>query len=195
MELFLILSLSYLIGSIPFGLIITKLILKKDIRKIGSGNIGATNVLRTGKSHLAYLTLVFDILKGIVPVLICKINFSEYIYYSAIVTLFGHIFPIWIKFKGGKGIATFIGILIAINYIHAIIYSVTWILSNFIFKYSSVSSILSTIFITFFVLLFEEIQNLYFYIAISIIFLFTHRENIKRLINKTEPKTVFFKNK
>tara|TARA_B100000427_G_scaffold329232_1_gene344618 strand:+ start:1327 stop:1914 length:588 start_codon:yes stop_codon:yes gene_type:complete len=195
MDLFLILSLSYLMGSIPFGLLITKLFLKKDIRKIGSGNIGATNVLRAGKNYLAYTTLVFDILKGTIPVFICKINFSEYIYYSAIFVLLGHIFPIWIKFKGGKGIATFIGILLAINYMYALIYSTIWILTNFIIKYSSLSSIISTIFITFFVLLFKENQNVYFYIIVSIIFLFTHRENIKRLINKTEPKTIFFKKK
>ncbi len=182
-------------GSIPFGLLITKLFLKKDIRKIGSGNIGATNVLRAGKNYLAYTTLVFDILKGTIPVFICKINFSEYIYYSAIFVLLGHIFPIWIKFKGGKGIATFIGILLAINYMYALIYSTIWILTNFIIKYSSLSSIISTIFITFFVLLFKENQNVYFYIIVSIIFLFTHRENIKRLINKTEPKTIFFKKK
>ena len=195
MDLFLILSLSYLMGSIPFGLLITKLFLKKDIRKIGSGNIGATNVLRAGKNYLAYTTLVFDILKGTIPVFICKINFSEYIYYSAIFVLLGHIFPIWIKFKGGKGIATFIGILLAINYMYALIYSTIWILTNFIIKYSSLSSIISTIFLPFFVLLFKENQNVYFYIIVSIIFLFTHRENIKRLINKTEPKTIFFKKK
>ena len=117
MDILLVASFCYLLGSIPFGLILTKLFLKKDIRNIGSGNIGATNVLRTGNKLLGYGTLFLDILKAIIPILFIKLNYYEYIYIAALCAFIGHVFPIWLKFKGGKGVATYVGILFSINYI------------------------------------------------------------------------------
>ena len=128
MELILIISISYLMGSIPFGLILTKVFLKKDIREIGSGNIGATNVLRTGNKLIGYLTLILDVLKAVIPVLYIKFNFPELVYISSLSAFIGHVFPIWLKFKGGKGVATYVGILFSINYFFGIIFIVSWLI-------------------------------------------------------------------
>ena len=132
-EIILLVILSYLCGSIPFGLILTKIFNKKDIRKIGSGNIGATNVLRTGNKLLALTTLLFDILKGFLPVLISKQYFPEFIYLCSLFAFFGHIFPIWLKFRGGKGVATFLGILFGLSYSLAFLFIFTWIVVFLIF--------------------------------------------------------------
>jgi len=115
MEIIVISILSYLMGSIPFGFILTKIFLKKDIRGIGSGNIGATNALRTGNKSLGYGTLFLDVIKAVIPVIYVKLNYSDYIFIASLCTFLGHIFPIWLKFKGGKGVATYIGILFSIN--------------------------------------------------------------------------------
>ena len=115
MELFIIGIISYLMGSIPFGLILTKIFLKKDIREIGSGNIGATNALRTGNKLIGYSTLILDVIKAVIPVLYVKINFPDMIYISALCAFLGHVFPVWLKFKGGKGVATYLGILFALS--------------------------------------------------------------------------------
>ena len=112
LDILYVFTYSYFIGSVPFGLIITKIFLGKDIRNIGSGNIGTTNVLRTGKKSLAAATLLFDILKGFVSITIAYKYFNELIYLSALICLIGHIFPIWLKFKGGKGVATYLGIIL-----------------------------------------------------------------------------------
>ena len=114
MELLTIGIVSYLMGSIPFGLILTKIFLKKDIREIGSGNIGATNALRTGNKFIGYSTLILDIVKAVIPVLYVKVNFPDLIYVSALCAFLGHVFPVWLKFKGGKGVATYVGILCSI---------------------------------------------------------------------------------
>ena len=116
MEIFLVAVFSYFCGSIPFGLILTKAFNGNDIRNIGSGNIGATNVLRTGNKYLAAVTLILDILKGYVPVVITQQFFPEYLQLSALMAFLGHVFPIWLKFKGGKGVATYLGILFALSY-------------------------------------------------------------------------------
>ena len=107
---------SYLLGSIPFGLVLTKIFLKKDIRKIGSGNIGTTNVLRTGKKSLAVATLVLDLLKGYFSIVITFTYFENLISYSSLICFIGHIFPVWLKFKGGKGVATYLGVILALSY-------------------------------------------------------------------------------
>ena len=117
MDLFLVVFLSYLMGSIPFGYLLTKIFLKKDIRNIGSGNIGATNALRTGNKMIGYSTLSLDILKAVIPLLFIKFNLPDIIYISSLCIFLGHVFPIWLKFKGGKGVATFVGILFCLNYI------------------------------------------------------------------------------
>ena len=110
-NLILVATYSYLLGSSPFGLLLTKIFLKKDIRKIGSGNIGTTNVLRTGKKYLALATLILDLLKGYLSIIITLAFFENLISYSALICFIGHIFPIWLKFKGGKGVATYLGVI------------------------------------------------------------------------------------
>ena len=116
MDLFIIITISYILGSIPFGLILTKLFLKKDIRDIGSGNIGATNVMRSGNKLVGFLTLILDIFKAVLPVIYIKFNYPDLIYICSLSVFLGHVFPIWLKFKGGKGVATYVGILFSITY-------------------------------------------------------------------------------
>ena len=192
MELILIISVSYLMGSIPFGLILTKVFLKKDIRNVGSGNIGATNVLRTGNKLIGYLTLILDVLKAVIPVLYIKINFPEMIYISSLSAFIGHVFPVWLKFKGGKGVATYVGILFSINYFLGIVFVISWLTVFFISKYSSLGSILSSLIIPIFIFLNSSYENQYFFIIMFVLILYTHRENVKRLINKEESKTKIY---
>ena len=192
MELILIISISYLMGSIPFGLILTKVFLKKDIRKIGSGNIGATNVLRTGNKIIGYLTLILDVIKAAIPVLYIKFNFPELVYISSLSAFIGHVFPIWLKFIGGKGVATYVGILFSINYFFGIIFIISWLIIFFISKYSSLGSILSSLLIPIFIFLNSSYENQYFFIIMFVLILYTHRENVKRLINKEESKTKIY---
>ena len=192
MELFLIISVSYLFGSIPFGLILTNIFLKKDIRKVGSGNIGATNVLRTGNKAIGYLTLLLDVLKAVSPVLYIKFNFPELIYISSLSVFIGHVFPVWLKFKGGKGVATYVGILFSINYIFVLIFIFSWLVIFFISKYSSLGSIISSLIIPIFIYFNSDYENEYFFIIMFVLVLFTHRENVKRLINKEESETKIY---
>ena len=136
MELFIIGIISYLMGSIPFGLILTKIFLKKDIREIGSGNIGATNALRTGNKLIGYSTLILDVLKAVIPVLYVKINFPDGVYISALFAFIGHVFPVWLKFKGGKGVATYVGILFCINIYLGLIFIASWLIIFLFSKFS-----------------------------------------------------------
>ncbi len=192
MELILVISISYLMGSIPFGLILTKFFLKKDIRDVGSGNIGATNVLRTGNKLIGYFTLILDVIKAVIPVLYVKFNFPELVYISSLSAFIGHVFPIWLKFKGGKGVATYVGILFSINYFFGIIFIVSWLIIFFISKYSSLGSILSSLLIPILIFLNSSYENQYFFIIMFVLILYTHRENVKRLINKEESKTKIY---
>ncbi len=192
MELILIISISYLMGSIPFGLILTKVFLKKDIREVGSGNIGATNVLRTGNKTIGYLTLILDVLKAVLPVLYIKYKFPELVYISSLSVFIGHVFPVWLKFKGGKGVAAYVGILFSINYILGIVFAFSWLIIFFISKYSSLGSILSSLLIPIFIFFNSSYENEYFFIIMFVLILFTHRENVKRLINKEESKTKIY---
>jgi len=192
MELILIISISYLMGSIPFGLILTKVFLKKDIREVGSGNIGATNVLRTGNKTIGYLTLILDVLKAVLPVLYIKYKFPELVYISSLSVFIGHVFPVWLKFKGGKGVAAYVGILFSINYILGIVFAFSWLIIFFISKYSSLGSILSSLTIPIFIFLNSSYENEYFFIIMFVLILYTHRENVKRLINKEESKTKIY---
>ena len=179
---------SYLLGSIPFGLIITKIFLGKDIRKVGSGNIGTTNVLRTGKKSLAAATLLFDVLKGYFSILITYNYFNDLIYLSALICFIGHIFPIWLKFKGGKGVATYLGVILGISLNLGIVFGVTWIVIALIFRYSSLSSILGSMSVWIYSIYFtNEIQS-YFLFFLFVIIFFTHKENIIRLKNSKETK-------
>tara|TARA_Y100001970_G_C14103427_1_gene786757 strand:- start:225 stop:803 length:579 start_codon:yes stop_codon:yes gene_type:complete len=192
MELTLIITISYLMGSVPFGLILTKIFLKKDIREVGSGNIGATNVLRTGNKTIGYLTLILDVFKAIIPVLYIKFKFPELIYIGSLSVFLGHVFPLWLRFKGGKGVATYVGILFSINFIFGIVFALSYLIIFFISKYSSLSSILATLIIPIFIFLNSNFENQYFFIIMFVLILFTHKENVKRLINKEESKTKIY---
>ena len=191
MDYFITSLISYLFGSIPFGFLLSKIFLNIDIRKIGSGNIGATNALRTGNKIIAYSTLILDILKAIIPVLYIKFYYQEFIFIAALCAFLGHVFPIWLKFKGGKGVATYIGILTSINIIFGLVFGAIWIIVYFISKYSSLASILSSLSIPTYILLMNQ-NNLIFYFIMFVLIFYTHRENIKRLINKEENKTKIY---
>tara|TARA_B100000945_G_scaffold203544_1_gene163595 strand:+ start:491 stop:1072 length:582 start_codon:yes stop_codon:yes gene_type:complete len=187
-EIYIVFLLSYISGSIPFGLILAKIFLNKDLREIGSKNIGATNVLRTGNKFIASLTLFFDILKGAIPIIVTNHYFPNLIYLSGLAAFLGHIFPIWLKFKGGKGVATYLGIIFALSFKLGLFFCISWILIAFITKYSSLSSIIST-FIIFLISFFENNFELNSYLFITfVIILYTHKLNIVRLKNKTEDK-------
>ena len=190
--LFLILFISYLIGSIPFGFLLTKIFLKKDIREIGSGNIGATNALRTGNKLIGYSTLILDISKAVILLLIIKFNFSEYLFISSIAVFLGHVFPIWLKFKGGKGVAAYVGILFCINIYLAIIFIIVWFVVFVISKYSSLASMSASLIVPLSSYYLLNDINYYFYIILFLLILITHRENIKRLKNNTESKTKIY---
>jgi acyl phosphate:glycerol-3-phosphate acyltransferase len=191
MEYLIITLGSYLLGSIPFGFLLTKLLLKKDIRDLGSGNIGATNALRTGNKLVGYSTLILDISKAIVPVIYVKFNYPDYIYIASLSTFLGHVFPIWLKFKGGKGVATYVGILFSINLLYGFIFIVSWIIVFLISKYSSLSSIIASFLIPIYLLFFENFYSTFFVIIFVLVF-YTHRENVKRLKNKEENKTKIY---
>ena len=200
MDIFLVTLLSYLSGSVPFGLILTKIFTKIDVRKIGSGNIGATNVLRTGNKYLALITLLLDILKGYIPVIISSQHYPELIQLSCLLAFLGHLFPIWLKFKGGKGVATYLGILFALSLQLSFLFIFTWLVVSLIFKYSSLSSMFGslTVFVVSFIkntalesinanINFDEDIKLILFIFFILI-IFTHRKNISNLKNKTEKK-------
>ena len=191
-ELFLIILVSYLFGSIPFGLLLTKIFLKKDIREIGSGNIGATNVLRAGNKILGYSTLVLDISKAVLPILYIKFFMSDYLYISALSIFIGHVFPIWLRFKGGKGVASYLGILCCLDIFTALIFGVVWISVFVLFKFSSLSSLLASLTIPIFHFFYNSNSDYYFYFMMFILIFFTHRENIKRLRNNTESKSKIY---
>ena len=206
MDVLIVILFSYLSGSIPFGLILTKIFGEQDIRNIGSGNIGATNVLRTGNKFLAALTLLLDILKGYIPVIIAQQYFPGLIQLSCLLAFLGHVFPVWLKFKGGKGVATYLGILLALSIQLGLLFMFTWLTVSLIFKYSSVSSMFASL--TVFVIytmreiaepIFKrmsdqtfqthEIASLSLLLFIFfILIIFTHKKNISNLKNKTEHK-------
>ena len=183
---------SYLMGSIPFGLILTKLFLNKDIREIGSGNIGATNALRTGNKLIGYSTLLLDIAKAIIPVIYVKFNYPDLIYIASLCAFLGHVFPIWLKFKGGKGVATYVGILFSINIILGLVFVSSWVFIFLLSKYSSLSSIIASLLVPIYILITGQINDAIFFAIMFILIFFTHRENIKRLKNKEESKTKIY---
>ena len=203
--LFLIFIICYLIGSIPFGLILTKLFDNNDLRNIGSGNIGATNVLRTGNKTLALLTLILDLSKSFIPLFIFFQLYPHPIindFFNLIIVdkiflilvfgyifVLGHCFPIWLKFKGGKGIATSLGVILSIDFFIGLCLLTIWILVFLIFKISSLSALISST--SFPILIFfkyEKVNLLYLSIFLTIFVFFTHKANIIRLLKKEEKK-------
>ena len=183
---------SYLLGSIPFGLVLTKIFLKKDIRDIGSGNIGATNVLRTGNKIIGYTTLFFDIIKAVVPVIYIKLNYPELIYIASLSAFLGHVFPVWLKFKGGKGVATYLGILFALNIYFGLVFITSWLITFGLSKFSSLSSLVASFSIPIYLLILTQFDQVIFFTIMFVLIFFTHRENIKRLKNKEETKTKIY---
>ena len=192
MKLEIIIIFSYFLGSIPFGYLLTKIFLQKDIREIGSGNIGATNVLRTGNKYIGYATLLLDILKAIIPIIFVKFYYIDYLYIASLCVFLGHVFPIWLKFKGGKGVATYVGILFAINIYFGIIFIISWFVTFFISKYSSLSSLVGAASIPIYLLILTQFDQGIFFTIMFVLIFFTHRENIKRLKNKEETETKIY---
>ena len=188
----------YLIGSLPFALIFTKLFGFGDIRNIGSGNVGATNVLRTGNKFLAIVVLCFDIFKGFLPFLFLQIYLQDISLFNKILlchfAILGHIYPVWLKFKGGKGVATYIGFLLGLNPYIALSFLLIWIVIAFISKYSSLGSLIGILAAPAYFIFFNfNFYILIFFIYLTLIIYIKHKENIKRLMNKTESKIKFSK--
>jgi len=179
---------SYLLGSLPFGLIITKIFLHKDIRKIGSGNIGTTNVLRTGNKFLAVATLVLDLLKGYLSVFITLSFNDSLVSYSALICFIGHIFPVWLKFKGGKGVATYLGVILALSFKFFLIFGISWIALSLLFRFASLSSMVSSFIILLYTYFLEDSNYSLILFIFFIIILYTHKANIVRLKNSEENK-------
>ena len=201
MEYIIVIIFSYTCGSVPFGLVLTQMFITKDIRKIGSGNIGATNVLRTGNKDLAVGTLFLDVIKGYFPVRVTKQLFPELSELSCIIVFLGHLFPIWLNFKGGKGVATYLGVLIALSLPLCFLFVLTWIVISLIFKYASLSSMFGSL--TVFVINFlretvissdpslvssVNVTDSKLLFIFFILIMFSHKKNILNLKNKTENK-------
>ncbi len=191
LDIFIVILYSYLIGSIPTGLILTQIFLKKDIRKFGSGNIGATNVLRTGKKSLAFTTLLIDIFKGYSSIFISSIYFNDLVILAGLICFLGHIFPVWLKFKGGKGIATYVGILLGLSIELFLVFGFLWLVFLFLFRYSSLSSITGSLLTLIYSINLGSIETVFLCFFFFIIIIFTHKENIVRLKNKKETKIKF----
>ena len=188
-NIFLVILFAYLIGSIPFGIIISKIMGLGNLRNIGSGNIGATNVLRTGNKLAAILTLIFDLLKGAIAVIITYYIFNDTTAQIAALSSFlGHCFPIWLKFKGGKGVATFIGISLALYWPAGILICLTWVLTAFLSRISSLSALISSLSSILWVWILGVPSAVFVMTVLTILIWFRHIENIKRIIKNTEPK-------
>jgi glycerol-3-phosphate acyltransferase PlsY len=188
-ETAVIVILSYLLGSVPFGLVLTKMAGLGDVRDIGSGNIGATNVLRTGRKDLALATLLLDAGKGAIAVLICAYFISiDLAPLAGSAAFIGHCFPIYLKFKGGKGVATFFGTLLAINSLVAILSMMSWLLSALLFRMSSFSALIASIAAP--ILAYVLIPNLtwLYTLFMTFVIFIRHKDNISRIMNGTEPK-------
>ena len=179
---------SYFLGSIPFGLILTKIFLKKDIRKVGSGNIGTTNVLRTGNKFLALGTLILDLLKGFASVYFTLSYYESLIFYSGLICFIGHIFPVWLRFNGGKGVATYLGVILALSYKFFLVFGVSWIALSLLFRFASLSSMVSSLIV--FIYVFFSTNNNYslIFLIFFVIILYTHKENIVRIKSSKENK-------
>ncbi|HET6941810.1 MAG TPA: glycerol-3-phosphate 1-O-acyltransferase PlsY [Sphingomicrobium sp.] len=187
-ELLLALALGYLLGSIPFGLVLTRLAGKGDVRDIGSGNIGATNVLRTGSKLLAAATLILDCLKATAAILIAGALWPGTENFAATGALVGHLYPAWLRFKGGKGVATLLGILIPLMPIAAAIYAVVWLGLLIVLRISSVAGIVAAIIAPISAAVFGEQLLFPMFLGFALLVIWKHRENIVRLKAGKEPK-------
>ncbi len=181
--------IGYVLGSIPFGLLITRLAGLGDVRKIGSGNIGATNVLRTGKKWAAALTLLLDGGKGVAAVLICHSLFGPSgAMIAGFAVVLGHIFPVWLKFNGGKGVATFIGVMLGLNWLVGLLVIATWLLVAFLFRSSSLSALFAAALAPAYFMAFGDLTASIFTLVLTIVVFITHHDNLHRLWQGTEPR-------
>lgn len=178
----------YLLGSIPFGLLLTRAAGLGDVRKIGSGNIGATNVLRTGNKGLAAATLLLDALKGTAAALIAGHFAPDLAIWAGLGAFLGHLFPVWLGFKGGKGVATYLGVLIGLAWQVALIFAVAWLVMAFLFRYSSLAALTAAVIVPIALYVLSTPQNAALFVVMSIIVFIKHRENISRLLAGTEGK-------
>ena len=190
-ELLITALICYGAGSIPFGLFISIIFNKGDPRQLGSKNIGATNVLRLGGWKLGLFTLILDILKAFIPIKLIIMYNYQYVGISILFVIIGHLYPIWLGFRGGKGVATFIGVLLAYNYDYFVIFLITWILSAFLFKYSSLSALIATL--VNLVIIIKLDSNYSYFILISVLIFIKHSENIRRLFLGNEKKIILKK--
>lgn len=182
-------AIGYVLGSIPFGLVLTRLAGTGDIREIGSGNIGATNVLRTGRKGLAAITLLCDMLKGAAAVLIVQYYFGkEAALVAGAAAFLGHLFPVWLRFKGGKGVATYIGVLVAVAWPIALAYGGLWLATAFLTRYSSLSALAATAVTPILLWWFDQRPEALMFVLLSILIFIMHRANIVRLLAGTESK-------
>jgi len=188
-EVILIIYFSYLLGSVPSGVIFARLFSLGELNKIGSGNTGATNVLRTGNYWAAGLTLIIDFFKAYIAISICSIINADLIILSATIILLGHIFPVWIEnLKGGKGYASFLGILFASNAILMFLICIIWLIIFLITRISSVSTLISANLSALYSLFFLDLKTSFILLTLNLILIFSHQDNIKRLIKGTESK-------
>jgi len=184
----LALIFGYLLGSIPFGLLITRAAGLGDVRKIGSGNIGATNVLRTGNKGLAAATLLLDALKGTAAALIAGHFAPEFGLLAGFAAFLGHLFPVWLGFKGGKGVATYLGVLIGLAWQGALVFAVVWLAVAFLFRYSSLAALIAAVVVPIALYFVATPQIAGLFAVMSLIVIAKHRANISRLLAGTEGK-------
>jgi len=183
------LVIGYLLGSIPWGLILTRLAGTQDLRSIGSGNIGATNVLRTGRKELAAATLLLDALKGTAAVIIAGyFGGPNAAMLAGLGAFLGHIFPVWLKFHGGKGVAVYIGILIGLFWPAALLFCAIWLGLAFALRYSSLSALIASVVTPLFLWWFDQAVLAALFAAMTLLLIFMHRENVRRLLAGTEGK-------
>ena len=179
--------LGYLLGSIPFGLLLTRLAGTQDLRTIGSGNIGATNVLRTGRKSLAAATLIGDMMKGTVAVIIAGyFGGPNAAMLAALGAFLGHLFPVWLKFRGGKGVATYLGVLLGLFWPGAVVFAVLWLATAYTSRYSSLSALVAAFVTPIFLWWFGQLALASLFVVLTLLLFYTHRENIRRLQAGTE---------
>ena len=187
-DLLLAFALGYLFGSIPFGLLLTRFAGKGDLRNIGSGNIGATNVLRTGSKPLAAATLILDCLKATAAVLVARAIWPDSDLAAAAGALIGHLYPVWLRFRGGKGVATLLGVLIALSWQAAIVFAIAWVGLFLMLRYSSVAGMGAAVSAPITALVLGQQELVPLFAGFALLIVWKHQENIRRIIAHTEPK-------
>ena len=185
---FSVISFSYLLGSIPFGILVSKVFGLGNLRDIGSGNIGATNVLRTGNKLAALITLILDGLKGVLVVVVARFISEDAAITASIFVIIGHIYPVWLRFSGGKGVATFIGAILALSFVTGLLVCFIWIIIALIFRYSSLSAVVSSASAPIGVFLFYDNEALVVTLFMTVLIWYRHKDNIRRLIDGSEAK-------